>query len=64
MHIRSGTKPSYRVRDAAPSTLILGNIGVVTCPACHRWRGRPMGRTSGVPLTRYERFSGMRGTEC
>ena len=29
MHTRASTAPSYRVRDVAPTTLILGNVGVV-----------------------------------
>jgi isopentenyl-diphosphate delta-isomerase len=29
MHVRPGTSASYRVREAAPKTLILGNVGVV-----------------------------------
>src|ERR1700691_1654849 len=29
MHVREGTAPTYRVRQAAPTTLVLGNLGVV-----------------------------------
>src|SRR4051812_35761265 len=29
MHVRDGVQPTYRVREAAPSTLVLGNLGVV-----------------------------------
>lgn len=29
MHLRSETSPTYAVRDGAPTTLVLGNIGVV-----------------------------------
>jgi isopentenyl-diphosphate delta-isomerase len=29
MHLRAGSAATYRVRDVAPSTLILGNVGVV-----------------------------------
>jgi isopentenyl-diphosphate Delta-isomerase len=29
MHVRPGTGPTYTVRDAAPTTLVLGNLGVV-----------------------------------
>jgi isopentenyl-diphosphate delta-isomerase len=29
MHVRTGTAPTYAVRDVAPSTLLLGNLGVV-----------------------------------
>jgi len=33
MHLRPGTGASYRVRQAAPSTLLLGNVGVVQARA-------------------------------
>jgi isopentenyl-diphosphate delta-isomerase len=33
MHIRTETGPTYAVRDGAPTTLILGNIGVVQARA-------------------------------
>jgi isopentenyl-diphosphate delta-isomerase len=33
MHVRPGTADSYRVRDVAPTTLILGNVGVVQAKA-------------------------------
>jgi isopentenyl-diphosphate delta-isomerase len=29
MHVRTGTAGTYRVRDVAPTTLVLGNLGVV-----------------------------------
>jgi isopentenyl-diphosphate delta-isomerase len=29
MHVRTGTAPTYAVRDVAPTTLVLGNLGVV-----------------------------------
>lgn len=29
MHLREGTAPTYRVRDVAPKTVLLGNVGVV-----------------------------------
>jgi isopentenyl-diphosphate delta-isomerase len=29
MHVRQGVEQTYRVRDVAPSTLVLGNVGVV-----------------------------------
>mgnify|MGYP001352778038 CR=1 FL=1 len=29
MHVRTETQPTYAVRDTAPTTLVLGNIGVV-----------------------------------
>jgi isopentenyl-diphosphate delta-isomerase len=29
MHLRPGTGPTYRVRDIAPRTLVLGNVGAV-----------------------------------
>ncbi|MGO9712623.1 MAG: type 2 isopentenyl-diphosphate Delta-isomerase [Polyangiaceae bacterium] len=29
MHVRKGTGSTYRVRDVAPSTVVLGNVGVV-----------------------------------
>jgi isopentenyl-diphosphate delta-isomerase len=29
MHVRTGTAGTYRVRDVAPTTLVLGNVGVV-----------------------------------
>ena len=29
MHVRKGTASTYRVRDVAPSTVVLGNVGVV-----------------------------------
>src|SRR5580700_8537817 len=29
MHVREGTAPTYRVRHAAPTALVLGNLGVV-----------------------------------
>jgi isopentenyl-diphosphate delta-isomerase len=29
MHLREGTAPTYRVRDVAPETVLLGNVGVV-----------------------------------
>ncbi len=29
MHLRPGTSPTYRVRQVAPSALLLGNVGVV-----------------------------------
>ena len=29
MHVRPGTSATYRVRDVAPTTLVLGNVGVV-----------------------------------
>lgn len=33
MHVRTGTAPTYAVRDVAPSTLVLGNLGVVQARA-------------------------------
>lgn len=33
MHVRGETAPTYAVRDGAPSTLVLGNIGVVQARA-------------------------------
>jgi isopentenyl-diphosphate delta-isomerase len=33
MHVRPGTGESYRVRDVAPTTLVLGNVGVVQARA-------------------------------
>ncbi len=33
MHVRTGTAPTYRVRSEAPSTLLLGNVGVVQARA-------------------------------
>ncbi len=33
MHIRPGTTDSFRVRDLAPTTLVLGNVGVVQARA-------------------------------
>jgi isopentenyl-diphosphate delta-isomerase len=33
MHLRPGTGASYRVRQAAPTTLLLGNVGVVQARA-------------------------------
>lgn len=33
MHVRGGTSPTYRVRQQAPSTLLLGNVGVVQARA-------------------------------
>ena len=33
MHVRPGSTATYRVRDAAPSTLVLGNVGVVQARA-------------------------------
>lgn len=33
MHVRPGAAPSYHVRDVAPSTLVLGNVGVVQARA-------------------------------
>jgi isopentenyl-diphosphate Delta-isomerase len=33
MHVRPGTAGSYRVREAAPTTLVLGNVGVVQARA-------------------------------
>jgi isopentenyl-diphosphate delta-isomerase len=33
MHVRVGTRDTYRVRSVAPSTLLLGNVGVVQARA-------------------------------
>jgi len=33
MHVRAGTTPTYAVRDVAPTTLLLGNVGVVQARA-------------------------------
>jgi isopentenyl-diphosphate delta-isomerase len=33
MHVRPGSGPTYRVRDVAPTTLVLGNVGVVQARA-------------------------------
>jgi isopentenyl-diphosphate delta-isomerase len=33
MHVRPGTAPTYRVRDAIPTGLLLGNLGVVQARA-------------------------------
>jgi isopentenyl-diphosphate delta-isomerase len=33
MHVRPGTSPTFRVRQFAPSTLVLGNVGVVQARA-------------------------------
>ena len=33
MHVRPGTRDTYRVRDVAPTTLVLGNVGVVQARA-------------------------------
>jgi isopentenyl-diphosphate Delta-isomerase len=33
MHVRAEAKPTYRVRDVAPTTLVLGNVGVVQARA-------------------------------
>ena len=33
MHVRPGTAATYRVRDIAPTTLVLGNVGVVQAKA-------------------------------
>ena len=33
MHLRAGTRETYRVRQLAPSTLLLGNVGVVQARA-------------------------------
>jgi isopentenyl-diphosphate Delta-isomerase len=33
MHVRPGTTATYRVRDVAPSALVLGNVGVVQARA-------------------------------
>jgi isopentenyl-diphosphate delta-isomerase len=33
MHVRPGTGVTYRVREAAPTTLVLGNVGVVQARA-------------------------------
>ena len=33
MHVRPGTGETYRVRDVAPTTLVLGNVGVVQARA-------------------------------
>jgi isopentenyl-diphosphate delta-isomerase len=33
MHVRAESKPTYRVRDVAPTTLVLGNVGVVQARA-------------------------------
>ncbi len=33
MHVRTGTRETYRVRQQAPSTLLLGNVGVVQARA-------------------------------
>lgn len=36
MHVRPGSAGSYRVREVAPTTLVLGNVGVVQAKAMSR----------------------------